>query len=94
MKKALFVTAKDWNSEDKLSLEKKVNEQNYRWKAEILQNNEKKYAYFYSKVDLEILAIQERFTILKAEKLLNGKKLVEVKKSHQQISRQRRAASD
>ena len=79
MKKALFVTAKDWNSKDKLSLEKKVNQLNYRWKAEILQNNEKKYAYFYSKVDLEILAIQERFTILKAEKLLNGKKLVKVK---------------
>ena len=68
MKKALFITAKDWNAKDKLSIEKKVNEQNYRWKAEILQNNEKKYAYFYSKVDLEILAIQEEFTILKAEK--------------------------
>ena len=79
MKNALFVTAKDWNSDDKLSLEKKVNEQNYRWKAEILQNNDTKYAYFYSKVDLEILAIQEGFTILKVKKLLNGKKLVKVK---------------
>ena len=79
MKNALFVTAKDWNSEDKLSLEKKVNEQNYRWKAKILQNNDTKYAYFYSKVDLEILAIQEGFTILNVEKLLNGQKLVKVK---------------
>lgn len=79
MKNALFVTAKDWNSGDKLSFKKKVNEQNYRWKAEILQNNEKKYAYFYSKIDLEILAIQERFTILKVEQLLNRKKLVKAK---------------
>ena len=85
MKKALFVTAKDWNSEDKLSLETKVNEQNYRWKAEILQNNEKKYAYFYSKVDLEILAIQEGFTILNAKKLLNGKKLYSQAKSYVMI---------
>ena len=69
MKNALFVTAKDWNSNDKLLLEKKVNQQNYRWKSEILQNNEKKYAYFYSKVDLEILAIQEGFTVLKVTKL-------------------------
>lgn len=78
MKKALFVTTKGWTDNDKLSLEK-IHEKNYRWKATILKNNEKIYAYFYFKVDLEILAIQEGFTVLNTEKITNGKKLVQVK---------------
>ena len=69
MKKALFVTTKNWSKEDLKSLEKNVNGQNYRWKATILKDGKKLFSYFYSKVDLEILAIQEHFTILSVKKI-------------------------
>jgi len=69
LKKALFVTTKNWSKKDLKSLEKGVNRQNYRWKAAILKDGKKLFSYFYSKVDLEILAIQEDFTILSVKKL-------------------------
>ena len=69
MKKALFVTTKGWSTDNIKSLKDKVNQQNYRWKAVILKEGKQKFAYFYTKADLEIMAIQEHFTILKVQKL-------------------------
>jgi len=69
-KKSLDITAKDWSAKDKLKLEQKINEQNYQWKATINTRESKtKYCYFYSKIDLEIMALQEGFTILKVAKI-------------------------
>ena len=68
-KNTLFVTTKLWTKKDLKSLQNKIHDQNYRWEAKILKDGKKLFSYFYSKVDLEILAIQEGFTILSVKKL-------------------------
>lgn len=72
-KNALFVDARSWDDKDKVSLFDKIDTKNYRWQAEILQDGRKKFAFFYSKVDLEILAIEQNFTILNVKKLAQVK---------------------
>jgi len=69
-KKALDITTKDWSGDEIKQMTQTVNSQNYRWQAKIKTKKGKiKYAYFYSKVDLEIMAKQENFTILKVTSL-------------------------
>lgn len=69
-KKALDVTTKGWSKNDLHQIKQKINDQNYRWKAHVLtKEGKKKFCYFYSKVDLEIMARQVEFTILKIVKL-------------------------
>lgn len=69
-KKALDVTTKGWSENDIQDFKHKVNDLNYRWEAHVLtKDGKKKFCYFYSKVDLEIMARQEGFTILKVIKL-------------------------
>jgi len=69
-KKAFDVTTKDWSKNEIQQFKQKVNDQNYRWEADVLtKDGKKKFCYFYSKVDLEIMAKQEGFTILKVVKL-------------------------
>ena len=69
-KKALFVTTKGWSGDEIKQLAQAVNSKKFSWKAQIKTKEGKtKYCYFYSKVDLEIMAIQENFTILKVTKL-------------------------
>ena len=69
-KKALDVTTKGWSKNQLYQMYQKINEQKYRWKSNILtKEGKKKFCYFYSKIDLEIMAKQEGFTILKVVKL-------------------------
>lgn len=69
-KKALDVTTKGWSKNELQEFKQKVNDLNYRWEAHVLtKDGKKKFCYFYSKVDLEIMARQEGFTILKVIKL-------------------------
>ncbi len=69
-KKALIITAKSWSKEDKILLKQGIDKQNYRWKSDVLtKEGQKKFCYFHSKVDLEIMALQEGFKILKVAKL-------------------------
>ena len=69
-KKALDVTTKGWSENELRELKQALNAKNYRWEAHVLtKDGKKKFCYFYSKVDLEIMATQEGFTILKVVKL-------------------------
>jgi len=69
-KKALIVTTKGWSKDELRKFEKCVDKQNYRWRANVLTKDGKKnFCYFRSKVDLEIMAIQLGFTILKVVKI-------------------------
>jgi len=69
-KKALDVTTKGWNENELRQFKQKVNNLNYRWQANVLtKDGKKKFCYFNSKVDLEMVAKQEGFTILKVVKL-------------------------
>lgn len=69
-KKALDVTTKGWDKNGLQQLKQKINDQNYRWEATILtKEGKKKFCYFRSKVDLEIMAKQEGYKILKVVKL-------------------------
>lgn len=69
-KKALDVTTKGWSIHDLRQLKHQVDNQNYRWQATILtKDDKKKFCYFYSKVDLEIMAKQEGYKILKVKRL-------------------------
>lgn len=69
-KKALIVTTKGWSKDELKKFEVGVDKQNYRWQANVLtKEGQKNFCYFRSKVDLEIMAIQLGFTILKVVKL-------------------------
>ncbi len=69
-KKALDVTTKGWSKNELQQFKQKVNDLNYRWESHILtKNGKKKFCYFRSKVDLEIMAKQEGYKILKVVKL-------------------------
>ncbi len=65
-KKVLDVTTKGWSKEEIASLEKTVNEMNYRWEAKAISKTGKiKWFHAYTKTDVEIIAIQEGYKILK-----------------------------
>jgi len=65
-KKALDVTTKGWSEKNVHEFKQKVNDLNFTWEAHVLtKNGKKKFCYFYSKVDLEIMARQEGYKILK-----------------------------
>lgn len=65
-KKALDVTTRGWSKKDITQLTQIVNETNYRWVAKVKTKDDKiKYCHFNSKIDLEIMAIQVGFKILK-----------------------------
>ena len=65
-KKALDVTTKGWSKEDLRSLERKINEQNFKWVAKTVNGTGKiKWFHAYTKIDVEIFAIQEGYKILK-----------------------------
>ena len=69
-KKLLDVTTKGWSEENIKNLNDKINDQNYRYEAKVItKKGEKKFCYFYTKVDLEIAAIQVGFKILNVKKL-------------------------
>jgi len=69
-KKALDVITKGWNKNELHKMNQKINDQKYRWIANVLtKSGKKKFCYFRFKVDLEIMAKQEGFTILKVVKL-------------------------
>lgn len=69
-KKALDVTTKGWSRDELEQFKEKVNDLNYSWEAHVLtKDGKKKFCYFYSKVDLEIMAKQEGYKILKVVKL-------------------------
>ncbi len=69
-KKALIVTTKGWSKNELQQFKQGVNEQNFRWEAHVLtKDGKKKFCYFRSKVDLEIMAKQEGYKILKVTKL-------------------------
>ena len=68
-KKALDVTTKGWSKEDLESLERKIKEQNFKWVAKAINKTGKiKWFHAYTKVDVEIFAIQEGYKILKVTK--------------------------
>jgi hypothetical protein len=70
LKKALDVTTKGWSQESIEKLKKAVNAKNYRWQAKVETKDGKiKFCYAYTKADVEIMAIQQGFTILKVTKL-------------------------
>lgn len=65
-KKVLVVSTNGWSDTDITQLNQKINEQNYRWIAKVkTKNNQIKYCHTYTKADVEIMAIQEGYTILK-----------------------------
>jgi len=65
-KHALDVTTKGWSKDDLRSLEKKINEQNFKWVAKAVNETGKiKWFHAYTKADVEIFAIQEGYKILK-----------------------------
>ena len=69
-KKLLDVTTKGWSEENINKLKDKVDKQNYRYEAKVItKKGEKKFCYFYTKVDLEIAVIQLGLKILNVKKL-------------------------
>jgi len=65
-KKALDITTKGWSEKDLTQLKQKVYEQNYRWEAKVeTKDGQIKYCYAHTKTDVEIMAIQEGYTILR-----------------------------
>ena len=65
-KKVLDVTTKGWSKEDLASLKRTVNGKKFRWEAKAVnKKGEIKWFHAYSKVDVEIFAIQEEYKILK-----------------------------
>jgi len=65
-KKALDITTKGWSKEDLRSLERKINEQNFKWVAKAVNEIGKiKWFHAFTKFDVEIFAIQEGYKILK-----------------------------
>ena len=65
-KKALDITTKGWSEEDLASLEKKINDQNFKWIAKAINKmGVIKWFHAFTKVDVEIFAIQEGYKILK-----------------------------
>ena len=65
MKKALDVTTKGWSNEDLKLLEDKINDLNYRWITKAINAEGKiKWFHAYTKVDVEIFALQEGYKIL------------------------------
>ena len=64
-KHALDVTTKGWSKENIALLKKEVNNLNYRWVAKaVSKRGEIKWFHAYTKVDVEIVAIQEGYKIL------------------------------
>ena len=69
-KKALVVTTKGWSKDELQQFKLKVNNLNFKWEAHVLtKDGKKKFCYFCSKIDLEIMAQQEGYKILKVAKL-------------------------
>lgn len=69
-KKALIITTKNWSENEIQDLGQVMSNKNYRWRANVLtKDGKKKFCYFYSKIDLEIMAIQVGFKILKVAKI-------------------------
>lgn len=65
-KKALDITTKGWSKKNIDDLTKVMNEQNFRWEAKaISKRGEIKWFHAFTKVDVEIFAIQEGYKILK-----------------------------
>ena len=68
-KKALDVNTKGWSKEEILSLAKNMKKLNFRWEAKAIDKAGKiKWFHAYTKVDVEILAIQEGYKILKVNR--------------------------
>lgn len=68
-KKALDVTTKDWSKKDIDDLKKIIYKKNFRWTAKALHKSGKiKWFHAYTKADVEILAIQEGYVLLKVTK--------------------------
>lgn len=65
IKKALDVTTKGWSKEDIADLEKVINDKNFRWIGKAINIEGKiKWFHAFTKVDVEIFAIQEGYKIL------------------------------
>ena len=68
-KRALDVTTKGWSNDEIASLTKKINELNFRWEVKAVnQSGTIKWFHSYTKVDAEILALQEGYRILEMVK--------------------------
>lgn len=65
-KKGLDVTTKGWTKEELKSLEKGIKKQNFKWVAKCIDKTGKiKWFHSHTKMDVEILAIQGGYKILK-----------------------------
>ena len=65
-KKALDITTKDWSKEHIADLKKTVNKLNFKWEAKAITRDGKiKWFHAYTKTDVEIMAIQLGYKILK-----------------------------
>jgi len=65
-KHALDVTTKGWSKEDIGNLKKTMNDLNFKWEAKAIHKTGKiKWFHSYTKVDVELIAIQEGYKILK-----------------------------
>ncbi len=65
-KKAIDITTKGWSKEELTSLKIEINNQNYKWVAKAIHKTGKiKWFYAHTRVDVEIIAIQEGYKILK-----------------------------
>ena len=71
-KKALDVTTKGWSEEDITNLKKVINEKKFKWEAKAVnKKGEIKWFHAYTKIDVEIFAIQEGYKILQVTRRKN-----------------------
>jgi len=69
LKKGLHLTTKGWTQEEISSLKEKIKDLNYRWIAKAINGDGvTKWFHAYTKADIEIIAIQMGFKILKVTK--------------------------